>query len=368
MIKYRNCELVELLGVSDDFIMKRFKGGEKTAVEKLGKLERANYYYQASQLLHLQNLFMKEKVRNFLYKKNRQQQIKGFYYAARFHSISEAARVMNLTQSTVTLQIQSLERDLGRKLFKRDSKPLTLTADGEDFYQLACPLIHEFESVVEKFLNHKKEKEQKKIDIAMHHIAISYMMPKVIHNLKKSHPDLKIMIRNIAPSEALKRLKDGEIDMAFYPNLPHEPEIEQIEIISYDPVLIMNKHHPLAKRGISALRDLKNFDLIRIDSKLITLPFFEEVVKVNKIEGSIEFENGNWEMLKHFVKDNPVVAVVSQICLDKNDNDLVVKNLSNFFPKMDYTVAVKKGVILKPTTEALLGSILGVCKNLKYVA
>lgn len=309
---------------------------------------------------------MKEKVRNFLYKKNRQQQIKGFYYAARFRSISEAARVMNLTQSTVTLQIQSLERDLGRKLFTRDSKPLTLTQEGEDFYQLACPLVHEFESVVEKFLTHKKEKELKKIDIAMHHIAISYLMPKVVHNLKKSHPDIKIMVRNIAPSEALKRLKDGEIDLAFYPNLPQEPEIEQIEIISYDPVLIINKHHPLAKKPINSLKDLKNFDLIRIDSKLITLPFFEEVVKVNKIEGSIEFENGNWEMLKHFVKANEVAAVVSQICLDKNDNDLVVKNLGNFFPNMVYTAAVKKGSTLKPASEALLGSILGVAKNWKY--
>lgn len=311
---------------------------------------------------------MKEKIHNFLYKKNRQQQIKGFYYAVRFSSITEAAKAMNLTQSTVTLQIQSLERDLGRKLFKRDSKPLALTPDGEDFYKLACPLIHEFEAVVGKFLNNKKEKELQRIDIAVHHIAISYMMPQVISNLKKTHPNLKIMIRNISPTQAIKKLKDGEIDLVFYPNLPSEPEIEQMEIISYDPVLIMNKSHPLAKKSISSLKDLKNFDLIRIDSNLITLPFFEEVVKANNIEGSIEFENGNWEMLKHFVKANEVVAVVSEICLDKNDGDLVIRNLGNFFPKMSYTAAVKKGSMLKPVTETMLGAVLGVAKDWKFVS
>ena len=101
---------------------------------------------------------MKIALNDFLYKKNRQQQIKGFYYVARYHSISQAARAMNLTQSTVTLQIQSLERDLGFQLLKRDSKPFSLTEEGKEFYQIACPLMHEFESVVERFLNNKKEK------------------------------------------------------------------------------------------------------------------------------------------------------------------------------------------------------------------
>ena len=300
---------------------------------------------------------MKKEIQNFLYKKNRQQQIKGFYYAARFCSISEAARAMNLTQSTVTLQIQSLERDLGYKLFKRDSKPLSLTQDGEDFYQIVCPLMHEFEAVMENFLLKKKEKEGNRIDIAVHHIAISYIMPKVVAILKKTHPDINLSIRNIPPAEAIRRLKDGEIDLAFYPNLPSCPEIKQIEIVSYSPVLITNKKHSLAKDKISSLKDLKKFDLIHIDKNLITLPLFEEVIKVNKIKSSIEFENGNWEMLKHFVKYNELAAVVSEICLDKGDLDLSVKNLGNFFPDMTYVIAIKNGSNLRMATQAMMESI-----------
>jgi DNA-binding transcriptional LysR family regulator len=217
----------------------------------------------------------------FLYKKNRQQQIKGFYYVARHQSISKAAQAMNLTQSTVTLQIQSLERDLGFALLRRDTKPLSLTEEGEEFYTIACPLMHEFESVVEKFLDRKKQKAQKKVDIAIHHIAISYLMPRIISHFKKTNPDAKILIRNIAPIEAVKALKDGKIDLAFYPNLSHAAEIKQIDSISYDPVLIINKHHPLVKKEIKSLSDLKDFDLIRIDHNLITLPLFEEAVRTH---------------------------------------------------------------------------------------
>lgn len=296
---------------------------------------------------------MKNELHEFFYKKNILQQLKGFCYAARYKSISEAARSMNLTQSTVTLQIQSLERDLGLQLFKRDSKPLSLTESGEEFYRMACPLMHEFESVVEKFLSGKKEKEQKSIDIAMHHVAISYMMPRIVANLKKVHPQAKVMIRNIAPSEAIKRLKDGQVDLAFYPNLSREAEIKHIEVISYDPVLIINKKHPLAKKEVSDLKDLKQFDLIRIDRNLITLPLFEEAVRTYGIKGSVEFENGNWDMLKNFVKENNFVAIVSSMCLGKDDSDLVVKNLAKFFPKMSYSISMRSGEILKPIIQDL---------------
>ena len=191
---------------------------------------------------------MKKKLQDFFYKKNRQQQIKGFYYSAFHRSISKAADAMCLNQSTVSLQIQSLERDLGFKLLNRESKPLSLTKNGEDFYKTVCPLMHDFEVIVEKFLNNKEEDRRKKLDIAVHHVAISYLMPSIIANFKKNNPEVEIIIRNISPSEAVQSLKEGKIDLAFYPNIPNQAEFKKIEVASYDPVLIMNKKHPLAKK------------------------------------------------------------------------------------------------------------------------
>ena len=312
------------------------------------------------------NSIVMKNIHNFLYKKNRQQQIKGFYYVARFKSISKAAKEMNLTQSTVTLQIQSLERDLEFKLINRDTKPISLTEDGANFYEVVCPIMQEFESAIEKFLNRRKEQSEKKIEIAVHHIAISYLMPKIISHFKKSNPEAKIIVRNIPISDAIERLKEGSIDLAFYPNLVKDPEIEHIDTVSYDPILIMNKNHPLVKKEIKSLKDLKDFDLIRIDRGLIALPLFEEAVKKHGLSGSVEFENGNWEMLKHFVKENDFVAIVSTICLDNNDGDLFTKNLSNFFPAMGYSIAYKKGQFFKIAIENFIDSIKVVDRELTF--
>lgn len=306
------------------------------------------------------------KLHVFNYKRNRMQQIKGFYYVARHLSISEAAKAMNLTQSTVTLQIQSLERDLNFKLLNRDTKPLSLTKEGKEFYEIACPLMHEFDSVVEKFLSGKKKAKQKNINIAVHHVAISYLMPAVIAEFKKNHPDSVVTIRNISPDDALNRLKNDEIDLAFYPNVDLGPEIKGLETVSYDPMLIINKKHPLVNKEINGLKDIKGFDLIRIDQNLITLPLFEEAVKNYGLQGSVKFENGNWEMLKHFVKKNEFVAVVSAICLDKNDDDLVSKNLAKFFPKMNYLIMHKRGEILKPIVSDFMNTVQSISNRCNY--
>ena len=65
----------------------------------------------------------------------------------------------------------------------------------------------------------------------------------------------------------------------------------------------------------------------------------------------------NWEMLKHFVKNNNFVAIVSELSLDKNDSDLVVKNLSKFFPKMSYSILYRKGDLLKPVVEDFIAAL-----------
>ena len=76
--------------------------------------------------------------KQFYYKHNRLQQLKGFYYTVQAgSSISKAAAKMGLTQSTVSLQIQSLERDLNVKLFERTGKRMKITESGKILFMCA---------------------------------------------------------------------------------------------------------------------------------------------------------------------------------------------------------------------------------------
>ena len=90
-------------------------------------------------------------MRTFRYKQNRLQQLKGFCAVVETRSVSKAANRLSLTQPTVSLQVQSLERDLRTTLFERHGPKIELTFEGELLYELARPLVEGFTALDQNF-------------------------------------------------------------------------------------------------------------------------------------------------------------------------------------------------------------------------
>ena len=289
-------------------------------------------------------------IKQFYYKKNRIQQLKGFYYAIQSGTISGSAKRMGLSQSAVTLQIQSLERDLGIKLFIRDSKKIKPTEYGKILYSQAAHYIHGLDELFENFVNFTKKWKENTIDLASNHAIISYVLPKYIKKFKNLNTNIKFKIRNLSKSECIKRILNDEIDMFIYPmnNGEVPEELEFIPIIKFQPILLARKDHLLAKKKNITLKDVAKYELVRIDPHLVTLPAFEEVIKAHNLKTNIEFEMSDWEILKKFVKADIGVAIISNIVLEgEEDGVLIGKKLTNYFPEMSYGILFKK--VRRPT-------------------
>lgn len=289
----------------------------------------------------------------FYYKRNRLQQLRGFYYAAQFSSMSKAAKFMSLNQSAVTLQIQSLERDLNVKLFKRSGKTIELTEDGKLLYELAVPMVQGIDGIHQKFEEKKKSRNVEQIDIAADYILISHLLPKYIKIFREQYPDVKIKIHDIARLDALDRLLEDKLDMMVYPTSDVSPECYFRSSFQYDPMLVMRKDHPLASLDAKdiELEEVGKYELLTMDRALITLPLFNEVCETYGWNSNISFEFGNLEMIKNFVKGGLGLAVISAICITEYDTDLVGKPMTNHFPSIKYGIMIKKGANL--STAAL---------------
>ena len=74
-------------------------------------------------------------------------QLKYFVVAADVGSVSEAAKVLYTTQSSVSKVIMSLEKELEYPLFKRVSKGIELTEKGKVFYAKASDIVSQFETL-----------------------------------------------------------------------------------------------------------------------------------------------------------------------------------------------------------------------------
>ena len=70
-------------------------------------------------------------------------QLKYFVEVGRLGSFSQASKTLFITQSTISQQIKKLEEELGVDLLTRDTRHVTLSDYGEQFYPCAVRVLEE---------------------------------------------------------------------------------------------------------------------------------------------------------------------------------------------------------------------------------
>lgn len=283
---------------------------------------------------------------NIFYKNNRFHQIKGFCLVVQEGNVSKAANKMGLTQGAISLQIKALERDLGVELFTRVKNRISLSKEGEIFYESAIKYIQGVEELFNNFSKTITLNEVNIINIGASYASICYILPKFLKKFEIENPKVDFKVRNLLRSDAFTRLKDGKVDMLFYAmqddDVPNE--LDFFPIAEYKTVLLMHPKHKLAKNKNIDIEDIKKFKILKLDKNFITVPYFDEVAKIHKLRTKIEFEMANYEVLKKFVEADLGIAIVSQICLEGEDKTKIIsKDLSNYFLPIKYGLLIRKG-------------------------
>ena len=117
--------------------------------------------------------------------------LKIFYAVAEAGSFTSATVVLNISQSAISRQIQSLEEDLNVKLFERHARGLTLTENGEYVYKTAREVIGKLKEV-ERSLDDKKNKPTGKLTVStVVSFGTTWLTPR-IQEFMKMHPEIEI--------------------------------------------------------------------------------------------------------------------------------------------------------------------------------
>ena len=119
---------------------------------------------------------------------NRLRQLRAFCLAAQSGSISKATERLSLSQPSVSLQIQGLEKELGNLLFERRGPRIRLTPAGQVLLEMALPLVESMEQLPDQFLARLGQVDTGTLDIAAGESTILYLLPDIIgrHDPKQS--------------------------------------------------------------------------------------------------------------------------------------------------------------------------------------
>lgn len=188
-------------------------------------------------------------------------QLMTFKVAAECLNFTQTARLLNFAQSSVTAQIQSLEREVGKTLFERLGKRLKLTEPGHVFKKYADQVIQLTQDVETKLSNPDTPPV---LTIGATESQCTYRLPPILSRYKKRYPKAKLLIRptNFA-EEVKKQLVNGDIDLGLI--MGESPMISSLivnPLIEEKLWLLADSDNPLAQKGRISSEDLEEETLI----------------------------------------------------------------------------------------------------------
>jgi DNA-binding transcriptional LysR family regulator len=174
--------------------------------------------------------------------------LKTFVRVARTLNVSEAARQIHRTQSSVTEQIQALEADLGVALFDRSNRKLPLTAAGACLLDHAARLI-DLADEARSAVRAAAGSAAHSLNVGGIETLAAAFLPDVVARLAADHPHVNVRVAVAATSALQAGVRDGTLDAAcFFGTLAADGGLA-FRVIAHAPlVLIVPPGHRLAGR------------------------------------------------------------------------------------------------------------------------
>lgn len=141
-------------------------------------------------------------------------QIEAFVCVAELGSYSKAAKRMYLTQPTISAHIFSLEKELNKRLFVRNTKEVYLTEDGRSLYKYAKEMVNLEQKILEQFAG-AAEAADKVITIAASTIPSEYLLPEIILEFRRRYANEQIKIIETDSADVVAKIVDHVVDVGF---------------------------------------------------------------------------------------------------------------------------------------------------------
>ena len=127
--------------------------------------------------------------------------LRGFEASARHLSFTKAAEELNLTQGAVSRQVQELEAYCGEPLFRRMTRRIELTPEGEQFFRVVEAMLDDLERAANRF--GRRDAKKKLTITALPTIATVWLMPR-LHLFTSRNPDIEVrIVSSIEPADLL---------------------------------------------------------------------------------------------------------------------------------------------------------------------
>lgn len=266
-------------------------------------------------------------------------QINVFLNVSETLNLSKTAQNLHMTQPAVTKNIQQLEGELSKKLFLRGKQGVTLTEEGEYFYQHMTDIMENIDQLVTHVKNNNY---LSKFSLGYTNTPFEEkFLPQLLNEVSSKKNELNIILKNFNLNSGIDDLISRRLDLI----LTTSENVEGSSLIKFDPIFKSNfvalvpKESPLTTRKQLDINDLNDANIILFNPRQ-SPPAISKLQKELQLISKIGKDTiaDTVAILITLVKGKQGVGILPDFVIDETDPDILAIPL-NYSNKTTYGIA-----------------------------
>lgn len=188
-------------------------------------------------------------------------QLKYFIQIAESGNFSRAAEVLRIAQPSLSLQIKSLENELGVQLLVRHARGVTVTEQGQQLYEHACRILQGMDDAKES-IRSRSSAPSGRITLGLPTSACRGISVGINQAMDRLLPEVKLHIVEAMTGYLDELIQAGRLDVALLYNHKAFEHVAWIEMIKEDLMLCVSKDNALAGRRSISFRSVCKSPLV----------------------------------------------------------------------------------------------------------
>ena len=232
---------------------------------------------------------------------------------------TRAAEKLSLTQPAVSQHIKQLEREMNAVIFDRTGGKIRPTPEGKLIIQYAERVVSLYETLQQSLVDRKRSIDHLRVGIT--HTSESNIVTEVLAKYAEQQENMKITIRTDTISNLYEMLRTYKLDIAVVEGGIADPSIHSVMLDTDFLVLAVSNDHPLAKKSIVTIDELRKERMILRLPSSGTRNLFEANLESRGMsldDFNVTLEVDNIATIKDLIRRNYGVSILARsACMDE---------------------------------------------------
>lgn len=239
-----------------------------------------------------------------------------FRNVVQIKNLTKTGNELNLTQSTVSHAIKSLEEEFGFRLIIRNRTGIKLTREGEKVYEYSLKVLKANDNLMQE-VSALKGFETGTVKVGIFTSVATNWIPSILKNFKVKYPGISVELLEGDYKSLEKAVKSGDLDCCFTID-SNNKNIDFIPLKKDKLFCIVSSQNPLSKQKYMKIKQLEEYALIQAQKGWDYL--ISDFFKIHNISPHIKYEISDDQSIIALVKADFGINIRPELVL-KNAQD-----------------------------------------------